>query len=220
MPASLNPPLKEDFLNTLNTTECCDLCFEPFDETHTPSRTTCGHTFGTTCLRKWVDSDNGQANACPKCRTVLFSKPARVANFVPGTRPSETNSSFWIEEIEDYYQAQVFVTAMWKCLENQVVEDVNEIYDADLEYVVVVVLQHMDLAFAGHFENGAHFKNEHWPALRDVVKEMVERRCALPPTAELSDHECRDWWIPRVGAALGWELAEEPSSAVLSKRSW
>jgi hypothetical protein len=57
----------------------CSICFERFDHRgHAPARLTgqnsCSHIFGSSCLRRWVESDHENANKCPSCRRVLFRR--------------------------------------------------------------------------------------------------------------------------------------------------
>jgi hypothetical protein len=95
------PPLpsREQFLAAGTEPDTCNICFEPFNCSHHPVRFTsadsCGHVFGATCLKMWVESWNDNADKCPTCRRVLFrSETAFVGE--------EEQSEYEEEEQEEY----------------------------------------------------------------------------------------------------------------------
>jgi hypothetical protein len=72
------PTRRQWQMNELNVLVECNLCFEEFynHPGHAPARfigpNSCNHVFGSSCLKRWVDSGNANANKCPNCRRVLF----------------------------------------------------------------------------------------------------------------------------------------------------
>lgn len=67
---------REQFFAAGIEPDTCNICLEPFIWGHHPVRFTgadsCGHVFGATCLQKWTESQNDNANKCPTCRHLLF----------------------------------------------------------------------------------------------------------------------------------------------------
>lgn len=71
-------PLRDDFIaNNIIVIDTCNICLEPFNTEHLPARlsgtNSCYHVFGSTCLKKWLTSENDNANKCPTCRTLLYN---------------------------------------------------------------------------------------------------------------------------------------------------
>lgn len=71
MPKVKKLPSRSEFLRRdINVVDNCGICHEDFGATHKPARVNnskCTHIFGAGCLRKWIRSNNVQANTCPLC---------------------------------------------------------------------------------------------------------------------------------------------------------
>ncbi|KAF2243269.1 hypothetical protein BU26DRAFT_554809 [Trematosphaeria pertusa] len=70
-------PSKNEYLaNQIDVISDCSICHEGFDDEHRPARlsgqNSCHHVFGSTCLRRWLESDEPAANKCPMCRKILY----------------------------------------------------------------------------------------------------------------------------------------------------
>lgn len=77
MPAT-DLPAREGFLTDGLELDTCAICLLEFGPYHLPVRFTahdsCNHTFGKSCIEKWLLSNNDNANACPTCRRPLYRK--------------------------------------------------------------------------------------------------------------------------------------------------
>ncbi|KAH6644472.1 hypothetical protein C7974DRAFT_439837 [Boeremia exigua] len=63
----------EDFIkNQLRPVQECLICTEPFSATHLPVTLNCTHTFGYSCISKWLQGGRGNNACCPVCRHVLL----------------------------------------------------------------------------------------------------------------------------------------------------
>ncbi|TDL15208.1 hypothetical protein BD410DRAFT_809099 [Rickenella mellea] len=49
----------------------CAICLEPYDHFHVAVATTCGHVFGSNCLREQARHLNAPDLLCPLCRTII-----------------------------------------------------------------------------------------------------------------------------------------------------
>jgi hypothetical protein len=207
MSATQDLPSKDDFLNNIDIAERCDICLEAFDANHAPTRTTCGHTFGSTCLRKWIDSNSEQSNACPKCRTVLFKKPLQLPEYVAGMRPDDDDDDdyTWLEAVRNVSHAEIFVMKLWASTYR--LHASTRIYESDIEGCVNMAL-YFTATFSPHeLPFGLYLKSERWPAIQQVVKEMVAEHCRFGEEfRELDVAERWNVWIPRMSEAVGWEL--------------
>ena len=133
------PTRAEFFDNNLTVLDRCDICHEEFDGIHKPAQiktSNCQHTFGITCLRTWVNSDQANSDRCPLCREVLFKKP-RVPVFRQGTRDECVHES-WLHMLSDREQAVLFVRGLWRALWSIRLND--EFYDSDIEEAVNTAL--------------------------------------------------------------------------------
>jgi hypothetical protein len=76
----MTPPLPatlDDLLTRLDDLNACAICTELYAHPdHLATRIPqCGYILGKPCLLEWLESDHGNANTCPVCRTKLWNKP-------------------------------------------------------------------------------------------------------------------------------------------------
>jgi hypothetical protein len=207
MSAAQNLPSKDDFLNNLNIAEHCDICLEAFDATHAPTRTACSHTFGSTCLRKWIDSDSEQSNACPKCRTVLFKKTLQLPKYVAGMRPEDDDDDgyTWLEAVTSVSRVEIFIIQLWESTYR--LHASTRVYESDIEGCVNLALYFTATSSPDDLPFGLYLKSENWPAIQLVVKEMVAEHCRLGEEfRRLDAWERCNVWVPRMSEVMGLSL--------------
>jgi len=195
---------KQDFLNNLETFEHCDICYEAFDEVHVPTRTKCNHLFGASCLKKWFDSNEEQSNTCPKCREPMFAKLVPLT-FLSGIRPVDNNSARLLENV-DFEKAQLFVKALWDMIKREVQAGETKVYESDI--VILITLAMREMAHDESFHTRLFIKTKHWPAVKEVAKDMFrkhhqdhhEGRSSSLDAAELAI------WYSKMAEAVGWRL--------------
>jgi hypothetical protein len=194
----LSTPSKAEFMGTLETLQHCDLCRDPFSETHIPTRTKCDHIFGSTCLQAYIDSDDDDSNKCPKCHKVMFIDPIVPLSFMDGARPKDVDLC-WVENIASYKDAKSLVHTLWINMSILNHHD-GVVYDTDLEERISHAL--WTVAHDECYYDGVCIMSEHWPAVKDVAKAMMKwhhRRKDAFRSAMGHD------WMEQVAVAVGWK---------------
>ncbi|KAF2243270.1 hypothetical protein BU26DRAFT_554810 [Trematosphaeria pertusa] len=166
-------PTKASFLrDNLHVTDSCDICHEPFDATHHPTRictAMCKHTFGSTCLAKWFNSDQENNNKCPTCRQALFRKTF-VPTFTDGTAQS-SGSILFIEAIDNRKVGEFFARCMWDRL--RLLYLGREIADSEIQIFINQALCHTAKENDTDHPWGLYLGHENWPAMQEISKEMI-----------------------------------------------
>jgi hypothetical protein len=192
-------PTRAEFLNDrLQVLDQCDICHEPFDAVHKPARIRarkCQHTFGATCLRKWVVSDQENSDKCPLCREILFYKP-RAPKFVEGERSQDTSEA-WLHNVDDKVELEKFVKIMWLRLWN--LFDSPRIYDSDIEREVNSALFTASQYF--NHESGLFIGAEYWPDVRNLAQMMIKVHYANA-VYRSCESKLRIIWMPELLKAL------------------
>jgi hypothetical protein len=232
IPVVPRPPTYAEFLATLQSNqkevETCAICYGSFDEErdHIPTHTTCGHKFGTQCIIKWANAFANQSNACPMCRKPLYKRLPGQPQFVPGDDPDRDQfETSWLHNITRTDSAKVFVKSMWYDLSDWVTWDTTNIYQNDLEDGITSALWWTaTAAYAAYyplyrpFPNGLFVNPVHWQAVVEVAKDMIKAQyeqglwklsAEEAKHIELDEREAVLTWIPKMTAAVGWELDEE-----------
>ena len=213
-------PSREQFLAAGTEPDTCNICFEPFNCGHHPVRFTgsdnCGHVFGATCMQKWAESQNDNANKCPTCRRELFHAENANDNF-------SAHSSEPEEDIDDYDEEEEEGGD-----ENALAIDENP-FPRDLE--AITTQQHartfvklLILSTRGYWTGQEYYSYDHfrrvceghgifyfptrqtwdWRRIRDMMKELwIETGLGT-----WDDDQIRVT-VPRLAGILGWRLEDE-----------
>lgn len=203
---------KSSFLqNNLETISACDICHEPFSETHAPARIkgpkTCQHIFGMTCLRKWMNSGSKQSNTCPKCREVLFTQPVmpRILTSHPSADERTIMYNAWLEHLTATEDQLTFLRLLWKNLYGFHKDEKLFIYEEDIEACINKAL--WETAHERSAKHGLFIKAENFGKVTEVAIHMMATHYTnaefLP--LEADDHD--ETWAPMMKYALGWKKA-------------
>ncbi|KAF2003080.1 hypothetical protein P154DRAFT_573480 [Amniculicola lignicola CBS 123094] len=171
---------KANFLaNGLQDLSTCNICKQPFDENHAPTRiAACNHVFGANCLEQWVNSNQAASNKCPMCRKHLFFKGGDpIAQFHEGRNP---NAPIPVDSPQRMGQAEaeIFIMHLWKMsfsFYEKAQERVTNIYASDTEAFLHSVFREVNKEFrAEGYGDEYTLYSDHFEILSSVVKTFVE----------------------------------------------
>ncbi|CAI9095789.1 OLC1v1031804C1 [Oldenlandia corymbosa var. corymbosa] len=76
--AKREPEKKDDIENTEGLT--CPICMDSWTATgeHQVCCLPCGHLFGTSCLKRWLNQRGGWRSKCPQCRSLCKVSDIRL----------------------------------------------------------------------------------------------------------------------------------------------
>ena len=139
------------------------------------------------------------------CRKVLFTKNA-PPTFAAGTRPTDLYP-YWLENLKPRKYADLFVEGLWDRMFKLYRFSSNgghTIFDSDIDRAINETLRWF-APCSGLFPGRMYFiKQENWPKLMDVAKDMVKAHIERPVEYRGVFEDVDAIWIPVVRAALGW----------------
>jgi len=195
-----------------NVTETCDICHGAFDRgAHKAARTICQHIFGLSCLTRWVYTNAGQSNTCPKCRRALFVNPPNTPVFASGYR-SDRSYYYSLDMCTSPVLSRTIVLLIWRKLRELNPQYV--IYDGDIEVKILSAGKCIVERFGVLF---FRIDPTHLVNLRDVAKDMIKEQAETRDIFEYTSvsgvpvgrvKNLESVWLPRVAEVFGWQLEE------------
>ena len=183
----------------------------------------CNHTFGESCLKKWLSPNDGKGNTCPTCRRRLFppwpsDDPAAPAEGIPEfeitehglqRRQNDDEMPAILRRLEERTHWQRFIV-LHQRVHNLSLNDMSEDYDWMDQQI-----EEMDLNYRGWVDESRWQLAERRARIRHLLLDRVIERTrerSLLVHVEMCHLEQMEAYGDSVGAA---ELAREYGLPVL-----
>ncbi|KAL1602548.1 hypothetical protein SLS60_005964 [Paraconiothyrium brasiliense] len=152
-------------------------------------------------LRNPLDQDSGwNLNNVDKDREDGASDPERKPVFCDGFS-GEHEASHDLGLLWHWPDAAAFTKKLWG--ELYMVYGKDHIFEDDIELQVHAALRHSDASDHDYTSIGYR----EWPAVLEVARDMIREHFRNRDLVAL-DHKAMDYWLGRLGDALGWGLCD------------